>query len=133
MAVLRYSCRNRKTVTWSSVLITRGMHPGAGFQVCHSLGGGTGSGMGTLLISKIREEYPDRMMLVRTPGADCLRSQMHTGIVMHVSCTRQSRLPGNMVLVVGLLQEVRSASAVRRLLKPPGTPRVSASLAGHAR
>ena len=38
-------------------------HVGAGFQVCHSLGGGTGSGMGTLLISKIREEYPDRMML----------------------------------------------------------------------
>ena len=36
-----------------------------GFQVAHSLGGGTGSGMGTLLISKIREEYPDRMMLVR--------------------------------------------------------------------
>ena len=35
----------------------------AGFQVCHSLGGGTGSGMGTLLISKIREEYPDRMMM----------------------------------------------------------------------
>ena len=37
--------------------------PPSGFQVCHSLGGGTGSGMGTLLISKIREEYPDRMML----------------------------------------------------------------------
>ncbi|KAL4303434.1 hypothetical protein GQ457_10G006970 [Hibiscus cannabinus] len=34
-----------------------------GFQVCHSLGGGTGSGMGTLMISKIREEYPNRMML----------------------------------------------------------------------
>ena len=34
-----------------------------GFQVTQSLGGGTGSGMGTLLISKIREEYPDRMML----------------------------------------------------------------------
>lgn len=33
-----------------------------GFQVSHSLGGGTGSGMGTLLISKIREEFPDRMM-----------------------------------------------------------------------
>ncbi|KAF8379498.1 hypothetical protein HHK36_028934 [Tetracentron sinense] len=33
------------------------------FQICHSLGGGTGSGMGTLLISKIREEYPDRMMM----------------------------------------------------------------------
>ena len=35
----------------------------AGFQLTHSLGGGTGSGMGTLLISKIREEYPDRMMM----------------------------------------------------------------------
>jgi tubulin beta len=34
-----------------------------GFQVTQSLGGGTGSGMGTLLISKVREEYPDRMML----------------------------------------------------------------------
>lgn len=26
------------------------------------MGGGTGSGMGTLLISKVREEYPDRIM-----------------------------------------------------------------------
>jgi len=33
-----------------------------GFQVCHSIGGGTGSGMGTLLISKLCEEYPDRMI-----------------------------------------------------------------------
>ena len=35
----------------------------AGFQITHSLGGGTGAGMGPLLISKIREEYPDRIML----------------------------------------------------------------------
>ncbi len=35
-----------------------------GFQLTHSLGGGTGSGMGTLLISKIREEYPDRKLIV---------------------------------------------------------------------
>jgi tubulin beta len=34
-----------------------------GFQITQSLGGGTGSGMGTLLISKIREEYPDRIMM----------------------------------------------------------------------
>ena len=34
-----------------------------GFQLAHSLGGGTGSGMGTLLISKIREEYPDRCVV----------------------------------------------------------------------
>jgi len=33
-----------------------------GFQLTHSLGGGTGSGMGTLLLSKMREEYPDRML-----------------------------------------------------------------------
>jgi len=33
-----------------------------GFQITHSMGGGTGSGMGTLLVSKIREDYPDRIM-----------------------------------------------------------------------
>lgn len=33
-----------------------------GFQVTHSLGGGTGAGMGTLLIGRIREEYPDRLI-----------------------------------------------------------------------
>ncbi|KAL2845897.1 Tubulin/FtsZ [Aspergillus pseudoustus] len=33
-----------------------------GFQITHSLGGGTGSGFGTLLIAKVREEFPDRMM-----------------------------------------------------------------------
>lgn len=32
------------------------------FQLVHSLGGGTGSGMGTLLMQKIRDEYPDRIM-----------------------------------------------------------------------
>lgn len=33
-----------------------------GFQICHSLGGGTGSGLGTLIISKLREDHPERMM-----------------------------------------------------------------------
>jgi tubulin beta len=33
-----------------------------GFQLTHSLGGGTGSGMGTLLMGKMREEYPDKLM-----------------------------------------------------------------------
>ena len=33
-----------------------------GFQISHSLGGGTGSGMGTLLLSKIHEWYPDRII-----------------------------------------------------------------------
>ena len=33
-----------------------------GFQLIHSLGGGTGSGMGSLLLSKIRQEYPDKII-----------------------------------------------------------------------
>lgn len=33
-----------------------------GFQIVHSLGGGTGSGMGSLLLGKIREEYPERII-----------------------------------------------------------------------
>jgi tubulin beta len=33
-----------------------------GFQLMHSLGGGTGSGMGSLLINKMKEEYPDRIL-----------------------------------------------------------------------
>merc|ERR1711939_782247 len=32
-----------------------------GFQICQSLGGGTGSGMGTLLLLKLRDGYPDRL------------------------------------------------------------------------
>merc|ERR1711972_170275 len=32
-----------------------------GFQIFHSLGGGTGSGMGTLLLLKIRDAYPDKI------------------------------------------------------------------------
>jgi tubulin beta len=33
-----------------------------GFQLTHSVGGGTGAGMGTLLVARIREEYPDRLI-----------------------------------------------------------------------
>lgn len=33
-----------------------------GYQLFHSLGGGTGSGLGTLLLNKLREEEPDRML-----------------------------------------------------------------------
>jgi len=32
-----------------------------GFQLFHSLGGGTGSGMGTLLLLKVRDAYPDKI------------------------------------------------------------------------
>merc|ERR1711937_889598 len=33
-----------------------------GFQICHSLGGGTGSGMGTLVLLKLMDAYPDRIL-----------------------------------------------------------------------
>jgi len=33
-----------------------------GFQITHSLGGGTGSGMGTLICMKQRENFPDRLL-----------------------------------------------------------------------
>ena len=33
-----------------------------GFQFNHSLGGGTGSGLGSLLINQLRDEYPDRII-----------------------------------------------------------------------
>lgn len=33
-----------------------------GFQMVHSIGGGTGSGMGTLLLQKIKDEYCDRII-----------------------------------------------------------------------
>ena len=32
-----------------------------GFQMCHSLGGGTGSGLGSLLLSKLSDSYPCRI------------------------------------------------------------------------
>jgi tubulin beta len=37
-------------------------HAIQGFQFVHSLGGGTGSGVGTLLLKKLRDEYPDRIL-----------------------------------------------------------------------
>lgn len=67
-----------------------------GFQLTHSLGGGTGSGMGTLLISKIREEYPDRIMntfsVVPSPKVTypCVRT---LGVLFfNFSCLRVSSL-----------------------------------------
>lgn len=33
-----------------------------GFQLVHSLGGGTGSGFGSLLMVKMKEDYPDLIL-----------------------------------------------------------------------
>lgn len=34
-----------------------------GYQLVHSIGGGTGSGLGTLILANLREEYPDRIIV----------------------------------------------------------------------
>jgi hypothetical protein len=63
-----------------------------GFQMTHSLGGGTGSGMGTLLISKIREEYPDRIMntfsVMPSPKVSCKTSNMILSKCINTILTR---------------------------------------------
>ena len=33
-----------------------------GFQIMQSVGGGSGSGLGSLVLNRLREEYPDRML-----------------------------------------------------------------------
>ena len=35
-----------------------------GFQLTHSLGGGTGSGFGSLILENLKEEYYDRLVVV---------------------------------------------------------------------
>jgi len=77
-----------RALTPSSYALMHGHWRCAGFQVCHSLGGGTGSGMGTLLISKIREEYPDRMMMTFSvvPSPKARRPGQHCGRALHFMC-----------------------------------------------
>lgn len=59
-----------------------------GFQIKHSLGGGTGSGLGTLLMSKLREEFPDRIMesfsvFPSTKVSDVVVSPYNTVLATH--------------------------------------------------
>ncbi|KAI0143464.1 tubulin beta chain [Xylariaceae sp. FL1272] len=59
-----------------------------GFQLSHSLGGGSGSGLGTLLMAKIREEYPDRIMatysVVPSPKvSDTVTEPYNATLAMH--------------------------------------------------
>ena len=34
----------------------------SGFMISYGIGGGTGSGMGSLIMSKVTEEYPDKLI-----------------------------------------------------------------------
>ena len=46
-----------------------------GFQMTHAVGGGAGSGLGMLLLSHLRDEYPDRMVntysVLPSPKVSC--------------------------------------------------------------
>lgn len=87
-----------------------------GFQITHSLGGGTGAGMGTLLISKIREEFPDRMMATFSvvPSPKVLPIQIHM-----YSCICHFRY------LTLLLNPTMPLSQFINLLRTPMPPSVS--------
>jgi len=80
-----------------------------GFQITHSLGGGTGAGMGTLLISKIREEYPDRMMctysVVPSPKVSDTVVEVRSSTVYSDFTVLMYRQPYNATLSVHQLVE----------------------------
>eukprot|EP00733_Pompholyxophrys_punicea_P001042 Pompholyxophrys_punicea_v1_NODE_435_length_1977_cov_14.971384.p2 type:complete len:125 gc:universal NODE_435_length_1977_cov_14.971384:1257-1631(+) len=56
----------------------------------HSIGGGTGSGMGTLLMSKIKEEFPDRMLctfsVLPSSDSDCVVEPYNALLSMNQLC-----------------------------------------------
>jgi len=64
-----------------------------GFQVLHSTGGGTGSGLGSLLISKVREEYSDRIIST----CSVFPSQAHSDVVVepYNCCLTIHQVPSN--------------------------------------
>ena len=83
-----------------------------GFQINHSLGGGTGAGMGTLLISKIREEYPDRMMRCRPPSPAHRRAsgfQCGASIRTRVTCAISACLSASPRLSACLCRSTRTS------------------------
>lgn len=59
-----------------------------GFQLSHSMGGGTGAGLGTLLLSNIRENYPDCVIstfsVVHSPKvSDAILAPYNTTLTLH--------------------------------------------------
>ena len=84
-----------------------------GFQLTHSLGGGTGSGMGTLLISKIREEYPDRIMssFSVVPSPKVLFDSLDLPFLIFRSLTRLSSLTTQLSRCINLLRTLMRLTA----------------------
>uniref|UniRef100_A0A0E0A5N0 Uncharacterized protein n=1 Tax=Oryza glumipatula TaxID=40148 RepID=A0A0E0A5N0_9ORYZ len=92
------------------------------------LAGATGFSMGTLLISKIREEYPDRMMLTFSEKfSPHQRFLIHYGGAAHylsISLLRLENAIECMVIMIGDLNHLISATmsgVTCCLLFPAGT------------
>ena len=47
-----------------------------GFQIFHGLGGGTGSGLGSLLLTKLRDEYKDKILSTYSIVPSCKTSDI---------------------------------------------------------
>ena len=103
----------------------------SGFQITHSLGGGTGAGMGTLLISKIREEYPDRMMATYSvvPSPKVSDTVVEVDLLVVMSCSTRSA-----VLFSLTTRRFRSTSSSRTLtrLSASITRRFTTFASGHS-
>ena len=56
-----------------------------GFEINHSIGGGTGSGMGSLILQRLKDTYPDKFI-------------MHHPILPNNQCSDQIVQPYNVVL-----------------------------------
>ncbi|KZP01349.1 beta-tubulin [Calocera viscosa TUFC12733] len=90
-----------------------------GFQVIHSLGGGTGAGLGSLLLSKLREEAPDRMLatfsILPSPKvSDTVVEPYNTMLSLH-------QIVENSDLTFCLDNEALYDAAVRTLKNPAPT------------
>ena len=72
---------------------------GLNFMMFHSLGGGTGSGLGTLIVTRLREQYPD----------SCITS---AAILSHPSSDAVVVVPYNMVLSLSVLVDTADIVAV---------------------
>jgi len=58
-----------------------------GFQISHSIGGGTGSGLGSLIISRLKEEYPYNLVMTfsvfpASEVSDCVVEPYNAGFAL---------------------------------------------------
>ena len=87
--------------------------------MCHSLGGGTGSGMGTLLISKIREEYPGEAAALNLPHHSVQQQSTYLVCVGPSACAVPPALQH--MMLAGLSATLGRYALVQPALHDPNT------------